>query len=87
MSRTIWKGPYLQKSVIELINIKTTEMKKAPRIISRKAAIVPFFLEKKVLIYNGKTFINLEITSDMIGHKFGEFAPTRKMFTYKKKKK
>lgn len=82
MSRAKWKGPYLKKSLIKVVYKKKKEIATTPRNI----VIIPFFVGKTFFIYNGKTFIKIKITHDMVGHKFGEFSPTRKQFTYKKKK-
>lgn len=87
MSRTIWKGPFIEKSIIELINGKKIKVKNEIQITSRKTVIIPYFTGKNIAVYNGKMFLKIKITSDMVGHKFGEFVPTRKQFTYKKKKK
>ena len=52
--------------------------KKAPiKTWSRKSTIIPEFVGVSFLIYNGKKFIPITISEDMVGHKFGEFAPTR----------
>ena len=58
-----------------------------PRIWSRRSVILPQFIDEKVFIHNGKTFISLVITEEMVGHKFGEFAMTRKRAIHKKKVK
>ena len=74
MARSLWKGPFC-----ELLN-------KSRKIWSRRSVIVPQFIEHTVMIYNGKSFISLKITEDMVGHKFGEFATTRRKPQHKKKK-
>ena len=56
------------------------------KTISRQSVIIPKFIGYTVQIHNGKTFSKLKITEDMVGHKLGEFAPTRKRFNFKKKK-
>ena len=48
--------------------------------LSRKSTIIPDFVGLSFLIYNGKKFIPLTVSEDMVGHKFGEFAPTRQFF-------
>jgi len=87
MSRATWKGPYLEKSLIKLAKKIKTEMKFENSITSRKTVIIPFFIGKTFSIHNGKVFMKIKVTDEMLGHKFGEFSPTRKQFTYKKKKK
>ncbi len=77
MTRSLWKGPFSE------IKIKNTTTK----IWSRRSVILPYYLNKKFLIYNGKIFIPLTISEEMIGHKFGEFSTTRRKPIHKAKKK
>jgi ribosomal protein S19 len=80
MSRSKWKGFF--------INIKSLKNNsKKINIATRNSEIVPNFVGINFYIHNGKSFTKLTITNDMIGHKFGEFASTRKQFTLKKNKK
>lgn len=74
MTRSLWKGPFCE--------IKEHSQK----IWSRRSVIIPEFIDKTVLIHNGKNFLSLKITEDMVGHKFGEFATTRRKPQHKKKK-
>jgi len=83
MNRSLWKNTFIDNHLFKIINSN----KKIINIYSRRSIIYPFFINKKVNIYNGKTFITRIITSDMIGHKFGEFALTRQLYLYKNKKK
>ena len=55
-------------------------------IISRNTTILPKFVEKTFEVYNGKKFVEVLVTEEMIGHKFGEFSSTRKRFSFKKTK-
>lgn len=55
--------------------------------MSKNSIILPNFTEFTFRVYNGKTFTTLKVIDEMIGHKLGEFVPTRKQFSYKKKKK
>ena len=77
MTRSLWKGPFSE------IKIKNTITK----VWSRRSVILPYYLNKNFLIYNGKIFIPLTISEEMIGHKFGEFATTRRKPIHKVKKK
>jgi ribosomal protein S19 len=80
-SRSSWKSPLLKKNI--LIKIKSY---KTPIIIySRSSSITPSCVGLNFLIHNGKTYHSLLVSLDMVGHKFGEFAPTRKKNNYKKK--
>ncbi len=84
MSRSKWKGPYVDtNSLKELQNLKKTYIK---TVITRNSKILPKFLEKTFEIYNGKKFTEILVTEEMIGHKFGELSSTRKRFAFKKKK-
>ena len=74
MARSLWKGPFCEIT------------KKTQKIWSRRSVILPQFVENTVMIHNGKTFIPLKITEDMVGHKFGEFGTTRRKPQHKKKK-
>lgn len=83
MSRSKWKGPYIQTLRIEQSNIKQKIDKYKA---SRNSEIVPKFLGATFSVHNGKTCSEVTVTSDMIGHKFGEFVFTRSKFYFKKKK-
>ena len=84
MSRSKWKGPYIDKNNLYKINqSKKTYLKP---IISRNTTILPTFINKTFEIYNGKKFTELLVVNEMVGHKFGEFSTTRKRFSFKKKK-
>ena len=81
MARSVWKGPFVDANMFT--GLDNTNK----RIWSRRSVIVPQFVNKTVSIHNGKSFISLLITEDMVGHKFGEFAITRKRTLHKKKVK
>lgn len=81
MSRAKWKNPFIK----HLINEKPE--KSQTTILNRNYEITPITVGKIFKIYNGKLFIKLLVTDEMIGHKAGEFIPTRIKFTFKKKRK
>jgi small subunit ribosomal protein S19 len=87
MSRSIWKGPFIENSFLK----KEYKIKKKNTVEiktwSRKSTILPYLVGKSILIHNGKKFLKIKISENMLGHKLGEFAPTRARFFYKKKKK
>ena len=88
MSRVSWKIPFIAPFLLSKTFIDNMIQKK-PRIWNRNSIISQAFVDKKFRVFNGKDFITINVTSDMIGHKFGEFAIT-KFFGYrisKKKKK
>ena len=81
MARAIWKGPFVEESLIKKVEKQKTETNRKPiKTWSRKSTIIPDFVGFSFLIYNGKKFIPLTISEDMVGHKLGEFAPTRTFF-------
>lgn len=84
MTRSLWKVPFVDSYVYKksLKDILTYI-----EIQSRHSTILTQFVGKKFKVYNGKKFIKLNISSEMIGHKFGEFSFTKKRHIYKKKKK
>jgi small subunit ribosomal protein S19 len=78
MARAIWKGPFVEESLMKKVEKYKTDPKKIPiKTWSRKSTIIPDFVGVSFLIYNGKKFIPITISEDMVGHKLGEFAPTR----------
>jgi small subunit ribosomal protein S19 len=78
MSRSLYKGPFtdghLSKKV-ETLNVKNE--KKVVRTWSRRSTIVPEFIGHTIAVHNGKKFIPVYVTENMVGHKLGEFSPTR----------
>ena len=81
MSRSNWKGPYISPKYIK--NFK----KNQKNYMSRNSEIIPQFINLIFKIHNGKNFIEITVTEDMLGHKFGEFVFTRSNFEFKKKSK
>ena len=78
MARSVWKGPFVEESLIKKVDIQKKDSNKKPiKTWSRKSTIIPDFVGVSFLIYNGKKFIPITISEDMVGHKLGEFAPTR----------
>ena len=78
MSRSIWKGPFVDPSLIKKVEKQKTGGSIAPiKTWSRKSTIIPEFIGISFLIHNGKKFIPIKISEEMVGHKLGEFSPTR----------
>ena len=78
MSRSIWKGPFVDPSLIKKVEKLKDQSNKAPiKTWSRKSTIIPEFVGHSFLIHNGKKFIPIKISEEMVGHKLGEFSPTR----------
>ncbi len=81
MARSVWKGPFVEESLIKKVEkLKNESVKKPIKTWSRKSTIIPDFVGVSFLIYNGKKFIPITVSEDMVGHKLGEFAPTRTFF-------
>jgi len=78
MSRSIWKGPFVDPSLLKKVEKLKSQNKLMPiKTWSRKSTIIPEFVGVSFLIYNGKKFIPIKISEEMVGHKLGEFSPTR----------
>lgn len=78
MPRSVKKGPYVERSLLEKIEkMATTQEKKIVKTWSRRSTIVPEMIGYTIAVYNGKKFIPVYITENMVGHKLGEFSPTR----------
>jgi len=78
MSRSVWKGPFVDPSLIKKVEKLKNQTNKTPiKTWSRKSTIIPEFVGISFLIYNGKKFIPIKISEEMVGHKLGEFSPTR----------
>lgn len=81
MSRSIKKGPYVHESVMKKIDaMNAANEKKVIKTWSRSSTILPNFLGHTIAVYDGRKHVPVYVTEDMVGHKLGEFAPTR---TYK----
>ena len=81
MARAVWKGPFVEESLIKKVDKQKNETIKKPiKTWSRKSTIIPDFVGVSFLIYNGKKFIPITVSEDMVGHKLGEFSPTRSFF-------
>ena len=78
MSRSIWKGPFVDPSLLKKVEKLKDQSNKPPiKTWSRKSTIIPEFVGHSFLIHNGKKFIPIKISEEMVGHKLGEFSPTR----------
>ena len=78
MSRSVWKGPFVDPSLIKKADKQKNQTNKTPiKTWSRKSTIIPEFVGISFLIHNGKKFIPIKISEEMVGHKLGEFSPTR----------
>ncbi len=78
MPRSVWKGPFVDNYVLKKASTATKAgSRKVVNIRSRRSTILPQFVGITFGVYNGKKFIPVVISEEMVGHKFGEFSPTR----------
>ncbi|MDY6935550.1 MAG: 30S ribosomal protein S19 [Spirochaetota bacterium] len=78
MARSIKKGPYIDIRLFRKIEeMNSSNTKRAIKTWSRRSTIFPEMIGHTLMVYNGKVFIPVYITENMVGHKLGEFSPTR----------
>jgi small subunit ribosomal protein S19 len=78
MARSVKKGPYIDIKLFKKIEeMNSSNAKKAIKTWSRRSTIFPEMISHTLMVHNGKNFIPVYVTENMIGHKLGEFAPTR----------
>ena len=78
MGRSLKKGPYIDNKVMAKVEKQQRTGSREPiKTWARDCTIVPDFIGHTFMIHNGKNFMKLFVTEDMVGHKLGEFAPTR----------
>ena len=78
MARSVWKGPFVDGYLLKKAEeARESSRNKVIQTWSRRSTILPQFVGLTFGVYNGKKFIPVLVTEEMIGHKFGEFSPTR----------
>ena len=78
MSRSIKKGPFYDEHLIKKVEqIKSSGSRAVIKTWSRRSTVIPEFVGVTIAVHNGKKFIPIFITENMVGHKLGEFSPTR----------
>ncbi|MFO8063328.1 MAG: 30S ribosomal protein S19 [Spirochaetota bacterium] len=78
MSRSIKKGPFIEKSLYsKVVEMNKSGAKKMVKTFSRTSTIIPEMVGMTISVYNGKTWVPVYVTENLVGHKLGEFAPTR----------
>jgi small subunit ribosomal protein S19 len=78
MSRSLKKGPFFDGHLVSKVgDMNAKNEKKVIRTWSRRSTIIPDFIGHTIAVHNGKKFIPVYVTENMVGHKLGEFAPTR----------
>lgn len=79
MARSLKKGPYADQNLIKKVeDLNQSKKKQIIKTWSRRSTIFPEFVGHTFGVYNGKTHLPVYVTEDMVGHKLGEFSPTRK---------
>ena len=78
MSRSTKKGPYVDENLLKKIeNMNASGQKKVIKTWARSSVITPEFVGHTIAVYNGRKFIPVYLDENMVGHRLGEFAPTR----------
>ena len=88
MTRSVWKGPFVDGYILKKAEkSRESGRKEVIKIWSRRSTILPQFVGLTFGVHNGRKHIPVLVTEDMIGHKFGEFSPTRTYFGHTADKK
>ncbi len=78
MSRSVKKGPFIEKSLYKkIIEMGKSGERKMLKTYSRCSTIIPEMVGNTISVYNGKSWVPVYVTENLVGHKLGEFAPTR----------
>lgn len=78
MARSVWKGPFVDGYLIKKVEALLKSGRHDPiKTWSRRSTLIPDFVGVKFSVHNGRKFIPVSVTEEMVGHKLGEFAPTR----------
>ncbi len=88
MSRSVWKGPFVDGYLLKKAEkARESDRKEVIKMWSRRSTILPQFVGLTFGVYNGQKHIPVLVTEEMVGHKFGEFAPTRTYYGHGADKK
>jgi small subunit ribosomal protein S19 len=78
MSRSVWKGPFIDPSLLRKVKkVKTAGKREVIKTWSRRSTIIPDFVGMNFAVHNGKLFVPVFVVENMVGSKFGEYSPTR----------
>ena len=78
MSRSVWKGPFVDATLIKKAQkVSDSGRKEVIKTWSRRSTILPQFVGLTFGVHNGKKFVPVSVSENMVGHKLGEFSPTR----------
>jgi small subunit ribosomal protein S19 len=88
MARSLWKGPFVDGYLLKKADTaRASGRKDVIKIWSRRSTIMPQFVGLQFGVYNGQKFVPVLVSEDMVGHKFGEFSPTRTFYGHAADKK
>lgn len=88
MARSVWKGPFVDGYLLKKADAaRASGRHEVIKIWSRRSTILPQFVGLVFGVYNGQKHIPVQVTEEMVGHKFGEFAPTRTFFGHSSDRK
>ena len=88
MARSVWKGPFVDGYLLKKAEaVRQSGRKDVIRTWSRRSTILPQFVGLTFGVYNGQKFIPVMVNEEMVGHKFGEFSPTRTFYGHAGDKK
>ena len=88
MARSIWKGPFVDGYLLKKVDtVRSSGRKEVIKTWSRRSTILPQFVGFTFGVYNGQKFIPVLVNEDMVGHKLGEFSPTRTYYGHASDKK
>ena len=83
MGRSLKKGPFVHQKLLAKIDaLNASGQKKPVKTWSRASIIIPDFVGHTFLVHNGKDFATVYVTENMVGHRLGEFSPTRKFVSH-----
>ena len=83
MGRSLKKGPYVdQKLLIKVEKMEESGQKRPIKTWSRSSMIIPDFVGHTFMVHNGRDFVSVYVSENMVGHKLGEFSPTRKFIAH-----
>ena len=88
MTRSVWKGPFVDGHLLKKAEAaRDSGRKQAIKTWSRRSTVLPQFVGITFAVHNGHKHVPVPVTEDMVGHKFGEFAPTRTFYGHAADKK
>jgi small subunit ribosomal protein S19 len=83
VTRSVWKGPFVDGYLLKKAEVaRASGRNDVIKIWSRRSTILPQFVGLTFGVYNGHKFLPVLVTEDMVGHKFGEFSPTRTYYSH-----